>query len=445
VSYGEQLRVLPQAIEAEQAVLGGLMLDPNALAKVADRLTETSFYRADHRAIWRAITELEAAGQPYDVVTLAQWFESHDRAREVRNSAYLVDLVSGTPSAANIGAYADVVRDKAILRAAIDTGTALVNAAFQPGGRAVADVLDAAIRDLMTLTKADANCEFTLKQAVTLAWQDAGEAHAHKGELRGITTGFSRMDKRLGGWHPGDLVMLGARPSMGKTALMVNMALSAAAAGHSVGVISGEQSAMQIGQRSISSQSGVHAERLRNGDIDEDAWPKLTDAMRRLVERKMRIYDRSAPTLDEIARIARRWKQEHGMAVLFVDYLQRIRFPKADSRIDEVSEVARGLKTLARDLEIPVVCLAQVKAVVDTRNDKRPTLGDIANSDEATREADMIGFLYRGEVYAPDDAALAGLAELNIEKYRHGPTGRFKLHFSGETMLFRDLEDRPDF
>jgi len=439
-AYPETLRQPPQSVEAEQAVLGGLMLDPKALARIT--LTESDFYRRDHALIFRAIAELDAAGKPFDAVTLAEWFAEMGLAEQVDGGRYLVQLASGTGSAANIAAYAGIVRDKAILRKLIEVGTGVVNDGFQPDGRKSADLLDSAIRELMALTKADANCEFTLKQAVTLAWEDAGEAIEHKGELRGITTGFTRPDARLGGWHPGDLIFIGARPSMGKTALMVNMALAAAANGHAVGMISGEQSAMQIGQRSISSQSGVHAERLRNGEIDEDAWPKLTAAMQRLVERKVRIYDRSAPTLDEIARIARRWKQEHGMAVLFVDYLQRIRYPKAGNRIDEVSEVARGLKTLARDLSVPIVCLAQVKAEVDKRDDKRPGLGDIANSDEATREADLIAFLYRAEVYS-DDPQYRGLAELNVEKYRHGPTGRFKLHFSGETMLFRDLEDAP--
>lgn len=439
-SGGPLLRIPPQDVRAEQAVLGGAMLAPHALARVADRLTEADFYRRDHGLIWRAICDLDADGKPFDAVTLGEWFESQGMGEAVQGGAYLVELAGTTPGAGNIVAHADIVREKAVLRRVIDVGTALVNTGFDPGRQASPEILDAAIRDLMTMTKAGQACEFTLKQALGMAWADAAEAHESGGRLRGVTTGFARMDRRLGGWHKNDLVFIGARPSMGKTALMVCLALSAAKAGHAVGMISGEQSAMQIGQRSISSESAVHAERLRNGDIDDEAWPRLTAAMTRLAERKVRIYDRSAPTLDEVCRVARRWKQEHGIAVLFVDYLQRIRFPKADSRIDEVSEVARGLKTLARDLEIPVVCLAQVKAEVDRRTDNRPGLGDIANSDEATREADMIGFLYRDEVYR-DDTLDRNIAELNIEKYRHGPTGQFKLRFTGETMLFSDLAE----
>jgi len=326
------------------------------------------------------------------------------------------------------------------LRQAIEHATNLVNACFQPEGEEPAAILDHAIRDLMALTKAQARHDYTLQQATRLAWEDAHEAWQHRGVIRGVPTGFARMDKRLGGWHRGDLVILGARPSMGKTALMVNLVLNCAGAGHVAGMISGEQSALQIGQRSVAAEARVPAERLRNGDFEEEDWPKLSGAVRRLVERKVCLYDRSAPTLEEVCRLARKWKQEEGIAILFVDYLQRIRVPRAENRIAEVAEVSRGLKTLARDLDMPVVALAQVKAEVDNRaGDKRPNLGDVANSDEATREADLIGFLYRDEVYR-DDSPDRGMAELNFEKNRHGPTGRFWLRFDAATMLFTELE-----
>lgn len=430
------LRVPPHSIEAEQNVLGSMLISPKAAAMVA--LTEGDFYRRDHALIYRACRELESDGKPLDAVTVGEWFESNGLLEHVAGGAYVIELATDVFTAANVVAYANIVRDKAMLRRAIDVGMELVNDSFAPDGRSRAEIIDAAIAGLMALQKGEQNCEYTLQQAAKLAWEDASIAYETRGTIRGVPSGYGRMDKRLGGWHKGDLVFIGARPSMGKTALMVNLALNAAEAGHSVGMISGEQSAMQIGQRSIAADGQVAAERLRNGDIDEEAWPKLTDAMRRMIERKVRILDRSAPTLDELCRVARRWKQEHGITVLFVDYLQRIRVPKAENRIEEVSEVARGLKTLARDLDISVISLAQVKAEVDKRNgDKRPNLGDIANSDEATREADLIGFLYRDEVYH-DDSTERGIAELNFEKNRHGPTGRFKLRFEGETMRFSD-------
>lgn len=435
------LRVPPQSVEAEQAVLGGLMLAPESLGRVADKLSDADFYRRDHQLIYRAICELDRSNQPYDAVTLGEWFESQGMAEHVEGGAYLIELASTTPSAANIVAYAQIVRDKSTLRQMIEITSAATSCGFNPDGRDTPEILDEVIRSLMSLSKLEQKCEFTLTQALKQAFDDALDAHQHQGQLRGVTTGYTRMDDRLGGWHPGDLIFIGARPSMGKTALMVNLAINAASKGHAVGVISGEQSAMQIGQRSISSHSGVHAELMRNGHIEEEQWPRLNASTKSLMERKVFLYDRSAPTLDEIARVARRWKQEHGIKVLFVDYLQRVRFPKAQGRIEEVSEVARGLKTLARDLDIAVVCLAQVKAAVDNYPDKRPGLGDIANSDEATREADMIMFLYRDEVYF-DDTPDKNIAELNVEKYRHGPTGRFRLRFDGATMRFSNLEER---
>lgn len=438
----EHLRVPPQDVTAEQNVLGALMLDNLALARIA--LDEADFYRRDHALIFRAICDLDAAAKPYDSVTLGDWFESQGLAEHVAGGSYLIELASQTGSAANVAAYAEIVRSKAVLRRVIEVGSQLVSEGFDARREPAEAILDRAIRELMALSKSDQKCEFTLQQAAKMAWEDAEQANRSNGALRGVPTGYERMDARLGGFHSGDLIFIGARPSMGKTALMVNLALNAAAAGHAIGMISGEQSAMQVGQRSISATSRVPAERMRNGQFEDEDWPMLSAAMRKLVDRKVRIYDRSAPTLEELCRVARRWRQDHGMAVLFVDYLQRIRVPKADNRIEEVSEVARGLKTLARDLEIPVVALAQVKAEVDKRTgDKRPNLGDIANSDEATREADMIVFLYRDEVYH-EDTPDRGIAELNVEKYRHGPTGRFRLAFRNETMVFADLHSGPD-
>ncbi|WP_412699158.1 replicative DNA helicase [Lysobacter zhanggongensis] len=431
-------------MEAEQSVLGALMLVPAALAQVSDLLTADDFYRRDHQHIFRAIEELDCKGKPFDAVTLGEWFESRGMSEQVANGAYLIELASTTPSAANVRAYADIVRDKAILRKLVELGTSIANDGLQPDGRDSASIVDTAIADLMRMQRSTQECEFTMKQAVALAWDDASEAYTARGTIRGVPTGYNRMDKRLGGWHKGDLILIGARPSMGKTALMVNLALNAASEGHAIGIISGEQSAMQIGQRSIAAHAQVGAEQLRHGNIDEESWSKLGASVSRLRDGKVRIYDRSAPTLDELCRVARRWKQEFGIDVLFVDYLQRIRAPKAGNRIDEVAEVSRGLKTLARDLDIPVIALAQVKAEVDKRpGDKRPSLGDVANSDEATREADLIGFLYRDAVYN-DETDDREVAELNFEKNRHGPTGRFKLRFDGATMKFSDLTGASD-
>jgi len=259
-----QLRIPPQSVEAEQSVLGGLMLAPAALSKVA--LDEADFYRRDHALIFRAICELDRKGQPFDAVTLGEWFEAQGQGELVANGAYLIELASTTPSAANIVAYAGIVRDKAQRRRVIEVATEAVSAAFE-GGVETQALVDSTIGDLMALSKQDARHEATLREAVNAASQDMQEAHLAGDALRGIPSGFTRMDKRLGGFHGGDLVVIGARPAMGKTALLVNLAEYAAEHGHCVGFISGEQSAMQLGQRALSRASGIHAERMRNGNL----------------------------------------------------------------------------------------------------------------------------------------------------------------------------------
>lgn len=429
----EQLRVPPHSTEAEQSVLGGLMLVPEALAKVS--LEPEDFYRRDHQVIYRAICDLDRKGQPFDTVTLMEHFES---TRQDVDHSYLIGLAANIPSAANIAAYAAIVRDKSVLREAIAIASALVNDGFNTSGRDTAELVDAAIGSLMALAKQESRHEFTMAQAVTAAFHDMHEAYQAGGAIRGVPSGFGRVDKRLGGFHPGDLVVIGARPAMGKTALLINLAEAAAEKGHCVGMISGEQSFTQVGQRAMSRSSGVAAERMRSGDLEEEEWPYLQDAIVRLKKHQFHIYDRSAPTLDETRRVLRRWKQEHGMSAAYIDYAQRIRIPKAQSRVDEVAEVARGLKEIARDLDVPVIALAQVVKGVDSREDKRPTMSDLANSDDLVREADVIAMLYRDEVYH-EDSRDKGVAEFNVEKNRHGPCGQFRLAWKAETMRFGDL------
>lgn len=437
----EHLRIPPQSIDAEMAVLGGIMLAPDAFDRVGDKLSEDDFYRRDHRLIFRAIGDLARRGQPFDAVTVGEWFETNGFSEMIAGGAYLIELASTTPSAANIAAYAKIVRDKSILRQAIDIGSQLVNTAFSSGGKDAPEILDDAIRSLMALHKAEESHEHTLASAVNAAFQRAEAAYQAGGKLMGIATGLPKVDARLGGWSDSDLILIGARPAMGKTALMVNLADAAASVGHTVGVVSGEMSALQYGQRAVSMSSTVAAECMRNGQFRDEDWPKLTAAARLLKSRQMRLYDRSAPTIEEVQRVARRWKQELGIGILFIDYLQRIRVKGMSSRAEEVGEAARTLKDLARDLNIPVVCLAQVVRDVEKRDDKRPGAGDLANSDEATREADQILMLYRDEVYNENSEA-RGLAELNCEKNRHGPTGQFILRFDGPTMTFTDPDDR---
>jgi len=438
----QRARGLPTAIESEQYVIGGCMNYPEAIGRAG--LEPGDFFRRDHAMLWSEMLKLDAAGKPCDAVFVGEWLTAQGHGDRV-DPAYLIELQANGFTVAGLPDHAALIRERSAMRRAIDIGDSLISKCLAPDGEESVAILDAAIRDLMQLTKTRMGYEHTLEQALHEAWADAEDAYAHRGEVRGVPYGFTRPDRRLGGAHGGDLIFIGARPSMGKTALLVNCAFHQGGLGIPVGIISGEQSARQLASRGIAGESGVAAEKLRSGDFTDEEWPRLSSGMRKLIGRSVFIYDRSAPTLDEVVRTIRRWKQEHDIRIAWVDYLQRIRVPRSNGRAEEVGEVARTLKTLARDLDIPVVVLAQVKAEVDTRNgNKRPNLGDIANSDEATREADIIAFLYRHWVYDRENGD-PSKAELNVEKNRHGPCGRFDLGFDGKTMRFLDPELQPDY
>ena len=430
----EALRISPHSIEAEQAVLGGLMLDANALDRVSDKLGEDDFYRKDHRLIWRAINNLAQRHMPLDPVTLGDWFEANGFADFMGGTSYLIDMANATPSAANIAAYADIVREKSLHRKIIDLSTRLTESAYEASGDS-AELIDTGIANLMRMQRVHANSEWTLGQALSKAYEAAEAAKARGGAIPGIPTGLSKLDEVLGGWHNSDFVVIGARPSMGKTALLLNVALGGEVAG---GLVSTEQPVVQIGSRLLAIEGGINASRLRNGSHDSNDLGKMSFAVQRLLERQLMISDRSAPTIADVQRMARRWRQNHGMKVLLVDYIQRIKGndPRA-KRVEQVVEVTEGLKDIARELDIPVVALAQVNREVDKRTDKRPGMGDLSDSSSIEKEADQIIMLYRDEVYNRDSAD-KGAAELLVEKNRHGPTGFVRVAWHAETMRFRD-------
>lgn len=439
----ETLRQPPHYIEAEQSVLGGLMLVPAAWDKVAERIGEEDFYRRSHRLIFRAIADLAGHGKPFDAITLGDWFERNGMAEEVGGAAYIVGLANATPGASNIVAYADIVRDKSVRRKLIEVATEVTSRAFGNEGE-TPELLAEAIGALMAMQKNESCAEYTLRQAMSLAYKAAQEAKALGGRIPGIPSGLYKLDHLLGGFHDSDLVVVGARPAMGKTALLLKFAL---ACGVPCGIISAEQPAQQLGSRVLSAESNVNAMKFRNGAFDHDDIGRLRLAAERLVDRTCLIYDRSKPSIADVNRIARKWKQTHGIRILFVDYLQRIDSSHADKRAqrsERVGEVASGLKTIARDLNIPVVSLAQVARKVEERVNKRPNMGDMSDSSEIEKEADQIITLYREAVYyegtnEKGKPVRENVAELNVEKNRHGPIGYVECAWLGETMRFEDL------
>lgn len=413
---------------AEDAVLGGILLRNENFHDAAQWLTEEHFTSGFRKELWNSLRDRILAGEPADAVTVSELMPGAADA--------VYELVNTCVTARNVPTYVNLVRENWRRREATTIAQRLLAAA-----RAGEDGVNEAIGDLLRLNATVTEHEFTGKQAMLMAWNRAEEAYRSGGKLPGITTGLSALDDILGGWHNSDLTIIGARPAMGKTALLVNLVEAACGSGIPCGLVSAEQPAEQIGIRRLALASSIGAAAIRAGRIEDEDWIKLNVGIRERRDAPLWIHDRSAVTLDELIAISRKWKHAHNLGALFIDYAQRITVPGVD-RITEVSTVARELKNLARDLNVPVIALAQVIKGVDSREDKRPNQGDLANSDELTREADQIIMLYRDEAYFPDSPD-KGVAELLIEKNRHGPIGFKRVKFFGETMRFADLaEDR---
>ena len=440
----EHLRVPPQSVEAEQAVLGGLMLAPEAFDRVADLLSDRDFYRRDHQLIYRAIRELAEKSRPFDAVTLGEWFESQNLSETVAGGAYLVELASTTPSAANIRAYAEIVRDKATLRQLIDVGTGIVNDAFQPEGRDSSEILAASEQAVFAIAEAGSRGRedfVEIKRALNDAIGVLQDRANNPGSVTGMPTGYTDFDDMTSGLQPTDLIIVAARPSMGKTALALNMAEYAAfKTKKAVAIFSMEMSASQLALRLISSVGRINATRLRTGQLEEEDWTRVTHAIRMIRDIKIFIDDTPALSPDVLRSKARRLKREHDLGLIVIDYLQLMSVPgNNENRATEISEISRGLKALAKELNVPVIALSQLNRSLETRQDKRPVMADLRESGAIEQDADLITFIYRDEYYNKENSPDKGLAEIIIGKQRNGPTGSIKLKFFGEYTRFDNL------
>ena len=441
----EQLRVPPHSIEAEQAVLGGLMLAPEAYDRINDKLTANDFYRRDHQLIYRAIAELAEKNRPFDAVTLGEWFESQGHMDLVAGGAYLVELASTTPSAANIAAYAEIVRDKAVMRQLIEVGTEIVNDAFQPEGKESDEMLAIAEQKVFAIAEQGARGR-TDFVAMNDALKDAFEVLRVRSEsggtVTGLPTGYTEFDMMTAGLQPTDLVILAARPAMGKTTFALNIAAYAAIKSQkAVAVFSMEMSAGQLDMRLISSVGRIHAARLRTGQPEDEDWSRVTSAIRILKDQaKVFIDDTPGLSPDVLRSKARRLKREHDLGLIVIDYLQLMSVPGInENRATEISEISRSLKGLAKELNVPVIALSQLNRSLETRTDKRPVMADLRESGAIEQDADMIVFIYRDDYYNKETSPDKGLAEIIIGKQRSGPTGSCKLRFFGEYTRFDNL------
>lgn len=440
----ETVRIPPQAVESEQAVLGGLMIRPEAWPLVSDLLTEADFYRRDHALVWRAITDKADKGQPFDYVTLGEWFESQGLAEQVAGGAYLVELASTTPGAANIAAYAEAVRDKAVLRRLIEAGTVIVNDGFQPDGRDVSEILSSATQALAELQPAQRG---GLKLAAdTLSpWFERFTSLYERGDrLTGMPTQWAGFNDVTHGLQPSTLYLIAARPSMGKSVFGLNLAMFAALRGSAVGLFSLEMSVFDCHNRNISALSGVpHDWLVSPGQSgDDDYVTRITPAIRDLKGAQLFIDDTASLSVRQFEARARRMHQRQPLDLLVIDHIHDFKIDPKLARF-EYGAIAQAGKNLAKEWGIPVVMLAQLNRNVTGRSDKRPTLGDLRESGELEQKGDVICFLHREDYYdTPDNAThLQGVVELHFAKGRNIRAGeRINLKNRFDVMRLDDWE-----
>jgi replicative DNA helicase len=449
MSLTEQVNTPPASVEAEQALLGGLMLDNHSWDKIAGRVSESDFYRSDHRLIFLAIKKLAERDSPRDAVTLSEFLEGRDELADAGGLGYLGALVKDTPSAANIAAYADIVRERALLRELIEAGNDIAASAFRPEGRPAKEVVDAAERRVFEIAEKGTRGKQdfkSLKEFCKDLVDELDRRHSEGKEITGLSTGYKRFDELTQGLQKGDLVILAGRPSMGKTTLALNIAEYAAfnpTEPVPVAVFSMEMGAEQLALRFVSSLGQVSQGHLRNGRFTDADWPKITSAIQQMSEAPLYIDDTPALTPGDVRARARRLKRQHDIGLIVIDYLQLMNSGGGtENRATEISEISRNLKALARELEIPVIVLSQLNRSVEQRPDKRPVMSDLRESGAIEQDADLITFIYRDEVYH-DDSSKKGQADIIVAKHRNGEIGDFSLTFRGRFSRFENYV--PEF
>ena len=432
----------PHSIEAEQSLLGGLLLDPSAWDNVADAVGEQDFYRPDHRLIFAAIASLALESKPGDVVTVSQQLERNGNLEQAGGLAYLSAIARDTPSAANVRAYADIVRERSLLRQLIRAGTDIASAVFNNDGTTARELVDRAEQRVFEIAEGSFRRRegaLPVRQILPGVIDKIDEWHANPDKLRGLATGFTEFDKLTGGLRGGDLVIIAGRPSMGKTTLAVNMAEYAAVHPQtraSVAIFSMEMPAEQVITRMLASIGGVPLNSLRSGKISDDDWVRITSATSQLSEAKIFVDEAPALNPTELRARARRVKREHGLDLIVVDYLQLMQVPGTqENRATEIAEISRSLKALAKELQVPVIALSQLNRAVEQREHKKPVMSDLRESGALEQDSDMILLIYREEVY-DRNTTKKGIAEIDLVKHRNGEIGSFPLTFQGQFTRF---------
>jgi len=440
----DALKIPPNSIQAEQSVLGGLMLDNQAWDAVADKIVEGDFYRKDHRLIFRIIEQLADKQEPFDIITISEALAAIGELENVGGLGYLGLLAKDTPSAANIVSYAAIVRDRSILRQLIHIGTDIADSAFNPEGRDTTELLEHAEQEVFKIAENRQRGQggFQPVKALLAKAVDRIETlYEQEGNITGAATGFTDFDQMTSGLQPADLIIVAGRPSMGKTTIAMNMAENVAIKGDKpVAVFSMEMPGEALAMRMMSSLGRIDQHKVRTGKLDDDEWPRLTSAINLLAETKLFIDDTPALTPTEVRSRARRLMREHGqLGLIVLDYLQLMQSPASgDNRVQQISDISRSLKALAKELSVPVIALSQLNRNLEQRPNKRPVMSDLRESGAIEQDADLIVFVYRDEVYN-EDSPDKGIAEVIIGKQRNGPLGTVRLTFLGQYTRFENF------
>jgi replicative DNA helicase len=437
------LRLPPQNIEAEQAVLGAMLISADAVAEAAEWLEPDDFYRRSHQLIFAAMQELYEQGQPVDVVTTTAALQAHEgRLESVGGVEYLAELAAAMPTVLHVEQYVNIVREKALLRRIIATAQEIAESTYR-GEEDAGTLLAEAERRILELSQHRKVRDFThIGDVLDATFERIEQLYANEGNLTGVPTGYSELDRMTSGFQKSDLIIVAARPSVGKTAFALNISQNVAVrAGLPVAIFSLEMSKEQLVQRMLCAEAYIDGHKLRNGTLEDDDWPKLSMGVSTLANAPIYIDDTPGITVPEMRSKLRRLKSQVGLGLVTIDYLQLIhgRRGSGESRQQEISEISRSLKQLARELEVPVIALAQLSRSVEQRQDKRPMLSDIRESGSIEQDADIVAFLYRDDYYDPESER-KNIVEVLIAKQRNGPTGKVELVFLKNYNKFVNLE-----
>jgi replicative DNA helicase len=434
-------KTIPANPEAEEAVLGSLLIDPDAIIKVASFLEPDDFYREKNSWIYQAILDLHERREPADFVTLVDELERRDQLQQIGGAAYITSLINSVPTAVHVEHYAHIIERAATLRRLIGAAGQITALAYEEA-EDVDEVVDRAEQLVFNVSERRIRHDLTpVRQIMHGVVDRLDYLHRHKGELLGVPSGFSKLDKLLGGFQKSDLVILAARPSVGKTSLALNVAVNAAKRyGQRVAFFSLEMSSEQLVQRLLSAETGINQQKLRLGEIGDEEWPMLMEAAGVLSETLLFIDDTPAVSALELRTKARRLQAEHGLDMVIVDYLQLMRSDaRSENRVQEISYITRSLKSLARELEVPLIALSQLSRAVESRGDHKPILSDLRESGSIEQDADIVMFIYREDM-VKENSERKNIADVIVAKHRNGPTDTVPLYFDKALTRFADLE-----